>query len=230
MILNFGKLIHNSIKSFCDKNIFESNLLYNEIYDQFISIFGKDDYLLYFWQPFFKKISDNFVNELKKDGHNLKQMYTEINGTMFIDDKFTINARADRIDVLNNEYIRIIDYKTGKIPDEEDIVNGKHSQLIIESLIAQYGYFEANSIKINGIVDTIKYYSLKSDNKDFGISYQKDNLINKIYFKDVLNDTYQGVKYLCEYYSNLSNPYIANNEIIKSDYGYLKRFKEWGLD
>ena len=186
--------------------------------------------MLYFWQSYFKKISSNFTEEFIKDIKELNNSYSEISGKLVIDNKFCVSAKADRIDILKNGNIRIIDYKTGKVPEEKNIVSGKNAQLIIESLIAMYGAFKSNNIKISGLVDIIKYYSLKHDlDKCFTVSYHKDGKINKIDFNTVINSTYEGIKQIFEYYNDYNTVYIANPEIenFKSDYEYLKRFKEW---
>ena len=60
------------------------------------------------------------------------------------------------------------------------------------------------------------------------MSYQADGQIGKIDFNTVIDDTYKGIKRLFEYYNDYNTSYIAENEDFKSDYEYLKRWKEWG--
>jgi len=226
---DFGIIIHDAIKSFTDKGEIKPELLYKEIYSNFISMFGDNDYLFYFWNPYFHKISEYFIEEFIKDVKESKQNYSEIKGKLIIDDKFCVSAKADRIDLLKDGTLKIIDYKTGKIPEAKNIISGKNSQLIIESLIAMYGSFKSNNIKVNGTVNAIKYYSLKRNfDKYFTVSYQTDGKIGKIDFNTVIDDTYKGIKRLFEYYNDYNTSYIAENEDFKSDYEYLKRWKEWG--
>jgi len=227
--IDFGSLVHESIKSFIDQKNIDTDTLYKELCIHFFEKFNHDDYEFYFCNPRFKKISDRFVNEFLNDWKNIKESYSEINGELKID-KFSIMAKADRVDVLNNNKIRIVDYKTGNIPDKKNIVSGKNSQLIIESLIAQNGRF-ISANKICGKVEEIKYYSLKTSlDKDFIVSYKSTEYIDDKEFDAVMNNTCQGIKNMFYKYDDPNTKYIANNEDeqFKSDYEYLKRWKEWG--
>ncbi len=55
---------------------------------------------------------------------------------------FTMTAKADRIDLLTDGGIEILDYKTGGVPTKKDVVAGLSPQLALEALIVEAGGFE----------------------------------------------------------------------------------------
>jgi RecB family exonuclease len=70
---------------------------------------------------------------------------TEVWGRLhfsFPEGKITLNARADRIDYLDDGTAHIIDYKTGAVPSFVDIDRMKAVQLPLEALMLEQGGFD----------------------------------------------------------------------------------------
>ena len=70
---------------------------------------------------------------------------SEVSGEMDFDGPegaFTLKAKADRIDRLQGGGLVIIDYKTGTVPSEHQVVTGRRPQLPLEALIAEAGGFK----------------------------------------------------------------------------------------
>jgi ATP-dependent helicase/nuclease subunit B len=53
----------------------------------------------------------------------------------------TLRARADRIDVLANGQLAILDYKTGTVPSKNAVKEGHKPQLVLEAAMAARGAF-----------------------------------------------------------------------------------------
>lgn len=63
-----------------------------------------------------------------------------------------LRARADRIDILGDGSIRILDYKTGALPSWSQVASGFAPQLTLESVIAEQGGFGGLArSKVSGI-------------------------------------------------------------------------------
>jgi len=137
----FGNFIHQIIE--------EYTLNYNagaeHKLSQMISIgqniieknYAGDDQVNLFW-PKFESIAKDFIEFDEDRRQNIEATYPEIYGEIQIPLKnktITITAIADRIDVMKDGSINILDYKTGTLPSKADIDAGISSQMIIEALI-----------------------------------------------------------------------------------------------
>jgi ATP-dependent helicase/nuclease subunit B len=92
-----------------------------------------------FWQPRFQRIAAWWLGEEKKRRPTLLKTETEVKGELVVPGSvppFTLTARADRIDLLKDGAIAIIDYKTGQPPDKGDITLGFAPQLALEAAMA----------------------------------------------------------------------------------------------
>jgi ATP-dependent helicase/nuclease subunit B len=54
----------------------------------------------------------------------------------------TLKARADRLDMLRDGTLEIIDYKTGAVPSKKDVAAALKPQMIVETLMAEAGAFK----------------------------------------------------------------------------------------
>lgn len=225
---DFGIIVHKAIENFVENKWQSVEQLFNEMKRLFYIDSGNNTYLYKFWEARFKQAADIFVSEFNRDKENLFKSYSEISGYMIINYnnfKYKVIARADRVDVLSDNNIRVIDYKTKKsLPKSSDLENGNSPQLVIEALILNKGSFVSGEDIINGNCSSVKYYALNgqinSDSECF--EYKMTS--------ELLNNTYEGLVKLFSDYSNPDIGYIAKFEddiFSISDYVYLKRMKEW---
>ncbi len=134
---------------------------------------------------------------------------------------FTIIAKADRVDITNDNKINIIDYKTGRARSAKEVVIGYAPQLPIEALIAQNGGFEGTPAKeINKLI----YWQL-------GV---KSVVIENDKTKLAINNTYQNLYDLLNRFDFETTPYNCNpnpNRAYEySDYKHLSRIDEWYIN
>ncbi|MDB5372754.1 MAG: addB, partial [Belnapia sp.] len=103
--------------------------------------------LLAFWQPRLARIG-GFVVEREAEaraGNAIARSLVELTGEIPLRQPdgrvVTLTARADRIDVLANGRLAILDYKTGTMPGPKAVKEGHKPQLLLEAAMAAKGAF-----------------------------------------------------------------------------------------
>lgn len=98
-----------------------------------------------FWTPRFQRVAQWFVAVERERRPPVKVLATEVPGraVLTLDEgrDFTLTAKADRIDLLGDGRLCIIDYKTGTTPAEASVDLGFAPQLPLEAAIAKQGGF-----------------------------------------------------------------------------------------
>ncbi len=97
-----------------------------------------------FWWPRFKRIAAWFLAREAERRPAILPLATEVEGSLILpgpEGPFTLTAKADRIDRLGDGGLNIIDYKTGMIPSETELIRGEAPQLPLEAAIAHAGGF-----------------------------------------------------------------------------------------
>jgi ATP-dependent helicase/nuclease subunit B len=229
---DFGILIHSSLEEYTQKIYSSENPDFTILKD----IMNKKAirqiplHLLTFWKPRIDKITNWFIEYEKTNHRKIKTSYSEKMGEYPIDKHLTIKAKADRINILTNNKLEIIDYKTGRLPTEKELKAGYSPQLPIEGIIAKSGNFEFMN-KTNYEIENLIYLELGSDKakKTGGFEYLFKDDINII-----LDAANKGVIKLALTYFNekSSSPFIAHPHPAfapkYSDYEHLSRTAEWG--
>jgi ATP-dependent helicase/nuclease subunit B len=98
------------------------------------------------WEPRLERISDWVVEteRQRRDSVPLTAIETELGGSMEIQRpgrRFTLRARADRIERRADGRLAILDYKTGQVPSRKDVAIGLAPQLPLEAAMAAAGGF-----------------------------------------------------------------------------------------
>ena len=155
----------------------------------------------------------------------IKDRKTEVLGKISFlvgNTNFTLTAVADRIDIMKNGNLLIIDYKTGTIPSSKEVEAGFSPQLPLEAVIASNGGFsnipQSKSIQL-------EYWRVRGGNNPGEVVRPSEN-IGKLQ-----EDALKGVKRLVEVYQNKETPYPSRPNPSYapqySDYEHLARVREW---
>ena len=226
---DYGTLIHGIIEEF--NNTYPS-LLPSSALDILLDI-GKRHFseahiepeLQAFWWPKFVTTVRTYL--VLDNRENINFINNEVSGEIVYHlpkGDVTFTAKADRIDILKDGKINIIDYKTGKIPNKNQVQSGHALQLPLEGLIATKGHF--SNIK-NNDVNKLIYWQLGNDNLSkstlsFGIN--DDNLLEKSeeYLLKLMNTFDMETT---PYYARPIPKYVSKN----IDYVHLARVKEWSV-
>ncbi|BBK34972.1 double-strand break repair protein AddB [Allostella sp. ATCC 35155] len=97
-----------------------------------------------FWWPRFERIADWFLAEEAARRTEVRESWTECNGSWTIPGPagpFRLSGRADRIDRLGAGGALIIDYKTGSVPSKAAVDQGRAPQLPLEAAMVAAGAF-----------------------------------------------------------------------------------------
>ncbi len=96
------------------------------------------------WWPRLERVARWFVEQERTRRPVMARTLAEITGHIELDikgRKFTLTARADRVDLLRDGSIAIFDYKTGEAPTLPQALAGLAPQLPLEAAIARAGGF-----------------------------------------------------------------------------------------
>ena len=138
---------------------------------------------------------------------------------------FLLKGRADRIERDADGGVRIIDYKTGKPPEEKKVKAGTAPQLPLEAAMAELGAFgEAFAFPVKELI-----YVALSGRAASGA--EKKILEKPGELRDVIEQA-AGVGSLLEKFADASQPFLAAPHPGRvnrfDDYAGISRRAEWG--
>ena len=196
------------------------------------------------WWPRFQRAAKWFVEEERKRRGKIKHIHSEVSGMIEVgagNERFTLTARADRIEVNKDGTIAVLDFKTGSLPTYKMAILGFEPQLLLEAAIAREGGFsgieggelaEVGPIKISGAQPPgeFKLFEL-STRKDFTNVAKPRGITGEDHLDKAAEYALAGAaKLLAEYTKEgTSYPFAPRVEWQKdyNDYEHLARFKEW---
>ncbi len=174
-----------------------------------------------FWWPRFKRTAAWFIGAERRYRETVAHISSEVTGTLVLDG-FTLTAKADRVDVLGNGAISVIDYKTGTVPGKGDVALGFSPQLPLEAAIAEAGGFDG--IKA-GAVAVLEYWRLSGGDPAGEIKPAGDD------FSALARQARAGLERLIKCFSDPATPYRSQPDGARaprySDYTHLERIGEW---
>ena len=187
-----------------------------------------------FWWPRFKQIAKWFIETERERRETMRTFATETNGEITLQNlsggDFILEAKADRLDLLPDGSLSIIDYKTGGSPSANQIKAGYAPQLSLEAVIATEGGFALLPPKE---VSELAYWELKGGETPGKIKRYSLNAKGKanIDVMELAKQSYDGLTTLVTTFDFMETPYLSNpNPLEKGfgDYDHLARSKEWG--
>ncbi len=229
-----GTIIHEALDQFMVKY---PDILPDDAVTELIKI-GNEKFENYldrplvraFWWPRFIHVAEWFVETEKTGRPASRTVGTEIKGEKDFDlsgGLFTLTAKADRIDRLEDGSYSIIDYKTGQSPTARKIYAGYAPQLPLEGLMVESGNFPDLP---PGPVSTLSYWQLKGGEDVAKITSFHEKARNKMDVSAVIKASYDGLVHLVNIFDRPDTPYLNNprpDNLGYGEYDHLARTREW---
>lgn len=228
-VADFGSALHKAVELFCSEHPdsippnAEAELF--AIGEKAIAELNFSITAAAFWKPRVFEALKWFLARQRERIDSIRRIYPEQTGQAVLPMKggdFTLTGRADRIDVMKDGSISIIDYKTGVLPTEKTVLAGYSPQLPLEAEIIRRRGFENLP---QGEVKTLEYWRLRGAS-DGGrickISADTDELTAAALERLIA---------AIEAFDNPETPYLPTPDTSVSqkynDYDHLARFDEW---
>jgi len=195
--------------------------------EQVFAAYMTEPEVRHFWWPRFKRMAQALTEVETALVPAALARRLEINGRMPLmvsSTEHVLTARADRIDVLADGTLRIIDYKTGQPPTPKQVESGLEPQLTLEAAIAAQGGFEGlapaetsrlSYLKVSGLTPAAE---IKEPADPDAIA-------------TLVSEHVAGLMKLLADYQQAETAYRPRvapfSERESSDYDHLSRFREW---
>lgn len=176
------------------------------------------------WWPRFEQAARWYVRQEAERRDAIETIHVEAVGSMSLErpgGRFTLNARADRIERGRDGCLTIIDYKTGNVPDMAEVTSGRQPQLPLEALMVRSGGFERVPPQP---IAALWFWSITGSNAG-GRTVRVTGDIDQ-----QIADAHAGLIALIDHYDGPSVAYPARlrpETTAVRDYDHLARFKEW---
>jgi ATP-dependent helicase/nuclease subunit B len=175
-----------------------------------------------FWWPRFQRLARWLIDtetERRRDG--VRFLASESPGAMTVG-SLTVEARADRIDLLEPGHWEIIDYKTGRVPSRKEMDGLFAPQLLLEAAIARHGRFERAGEPARAV--DLSYWQANGLGDGGAVKPIKEG--------DALADTMLALlRRMIDHFGNPDTPYLAlpwpEFGPHFNDYEHLERVAEW---
>ncbi|MEZ5777066.1 MAG: double-strand break repair protein AddB [Paracoccaceae bacterium] len=172
------------------------------------------------WLARLARASEKFIEAESSRAVRGEPVILEERGSVSLQNAtFTLTARPDRIDLLEDGRIHIYDYKTGQIPTEAQ-VRAFDKQLLLEAAMALRGGFRLLGPRE---VEGVTYIGLGGDAKERTIAIDHDTL----------DQTWDGLEKLIASYLLRETGYASRRAVFderrEGDYDQLARFGEWQM-
>ncbi len=226
-IVDLGIIVHAVLEKFnrrFPKQLpADASEILKEIGKQEFAAAGIGEQTLAFWQPTLDKIVRWVLDKEKNYRREISQVFCEVEGQYSFDapaGRFTIAAKADRIDLTLDGKINIIDYKTGRARTKKEISAGYAPQLPIEGIIGLNGGFaDIPAAEINSLC----YWRLA-----------KEEICVEEKINEILEHNLENIKRLIAVFDNENKAYLTQPNPkyapTYSDYEHLSRIREWGVN
>jgi ATP-dependent helicase/nuclease subunit B len=225
----YGNLVHKAIERFVIEN---PGPLGADAEARLIAI-GEDVFaealnrpgLWAFWWPRFCSVARWLVAHERGRRPDIARIFCEIKGELSIDapgGSFLLHARADRIDVLADGTLALIDYKTGMPPSAKEVAAGYAPQLPLEAAIARNGGFAGMAA---AEVARLLFWRLKGGAEGGEEKSAGEDCPN------LATEALDGLKALVATFDDPATPYEARPHPDRapkySDILHLARVREW---
>ena len=222
-----GTAIHTAIEV-CENNNNLKNLS-TVITDTLVEA-GADASLIALQQPLWNRAADFYLSWRQSRSNRVKNAWLEEEGKLkvYLEDVYTLTGKADRIELLDDGSLAIIDFKTGQPKSRKMVESGLEPQLTLEAYIASQGGYTNVPAKPTA---QIIYVSMAQGSSILKPTNGKPLDISPM---DEAVKAFQGFEKLVTAYRDETQAYRSKPRVEfvwnVSDYDRLARRAEWTTD
>ena len=232
----YGELVHAAMARFIRAldaegwtGAVRAKALFTQAMEDALAEHGPRPAYAAFWRPRLRRIGAFAIGEEARTRDGILRSHVEIDGRIIIaesgDRAITLTARADRIDVLRDGTLAILDYKTGQLPKKIEPENGGAPQLPLEAWMALDGAFRDLPA---GEVSRLAYWRLSGGDPPGGSETVREG-IDAVSALASLN--FDAAAALVGRYLLERRPFTARPHPLRAarggDYDHLARVAEW---
>lgn len=162
----FGNIVHKLLQD----SLLDDSINISEAYDSLIKESNVSDEIKLLWSLSLKDQILKMINYIRRHNRYMSNPKFELETTIDLDlDEYTsLTGRIDKLVILDDKYLVMIDYKTGSSGDfeEEYLKYGLSSQLPTYALLARnpkYQKYTVSGLYINHIYTKEKEVEIKDD-------------------------------------------------------------------
>ena len=183
-----------------------------------------------FYRPRFEQMADFILARQAEAADDIERVVVEEAGEWTFDvagKPFTLTGKPDRIDILENGTVRIMDYKTGGVPSVKEVKAGYAPQLPLEGLLVVNGGFAHVPVRP---ISQMVYWGLTGKTEDC----KAQNILEGKDAPDgatLVAENWEGIKALIHAFNQPETGYevcpVAGKAPKYNDYEHLSRSAEW---
>ncbi|MBR1777198.1 MAG: double-strand break repair protein AddB [Alphaproteobacteria bacterium] len=226
---DYGTIVHKTVELFCRQ--YPSDLPVDaeqKIQELGLKLFKELNFsqtAAAFWKPRLIAALKWFVDRQKQRIDRIGTVFCEQSGELTFQAKngpFTLRCIADRIDLMKDGSVSLIDYKTGLLPNEKTVLAGYSPQLPLEAAIFAHNGFEKIPSEEITVLEYWRLRGQQDGGKIVPLKAEPASLAQEAL--DRLID-------LINTYDDEKTPYLATPDtsvsLTYNDYDHLARFDEW---
>lgn len=189
------------------------------------------------WWPRFVSAAMSFLDWHREAMADAKSVHVEMSGATGEGlDGFTLRGIADRIDVLGDDRLSIIDYKTGANPSKAQVLTLVAPQLPLEAAMAARGAFGKTLVAPTAALSYVRLRpgsKFKVDTID-DAQHDSGGNLKSVSAADLAEMAWEELAALVHAYRDVSTPYVSKarpleQELYPGDYDHLARVREWAV-
>lgn len=228
----FGSALHEALHRFVSDmpHSVDEKALFN-LFKEELSRYPFTQTELSFYEPKLKRIAQWFIQQQQERLKWVQKTISEQAGETLLQPKgepFKLVCRADRIDLMSNQTIEIIDYKTGSVPKPTAIKHGYEPQLPLEAyILSQKGFDGIPPLP----VQALSYWKISGKENASHIASAIGSSDKETTIEDLIQQAVQKLILLIDTFDNPDTPYescpVPAHVPQYNDYAHLARIQEW---
>jgi ATP-dependent helicase/nuclease subunit B len=182
-----------------------------------------------FWWPRFERIARWFVDWETERRKMVSGVFAETGGELAVTDDFLLTARADRIDLKNDNTLAVLDYKTGQPPTIKQVKSGLSPQLTLQAAMLRHGTFKDVKLPDKPSVSELLYLRLSGGDPG---GKEESRKFDDATVDVVADKALEELRKVVRRFASAEQPYLSFSRPMffgrsYGDYDHLARVKEW---